>query len=127
VSGTDNHDLRYRSGYLASRTPAPPQGYLQGNPLNATAIGLTALVAPDPLRPGKLKIDLTVDLQDLRMSRSRTMWTGAIDLSLVDPASGAGRSDGQSDRSNRIAAPWSDRQPNQRSVTPPGKEIALRA
>ncbi len=84
-------ELHYRSGYIASRNPAPPSGNTQGNPLDETGIGLTANASPDSAHTGTYKISLTVDLHDIRLERSGAMRSGAIGLTFLDPVSGANR------------------------------------
>jgi VWFA-related protein len=84
-------ELHYRSGYIASRTLAPSVGETQGSPLNATGIGLTATASADSARPATYKVRVTVDLHDVRLDHAGSLRTGALNLTFLDPVSGASR------------------------------------
>jgi VWFA-related protein len=85
--------LRYRKKYVAStrdtrlQTPSPPE--LASDPLNATAIQLAAYAQPDPARPGFQKVDVAVDVNDLKMEHRGDHWIGAFDLGVYIEGAGA--------------------------------------
>ncbi len=78
--------LHYRHVYLASKSPSPgddhppTMGDLFRAPLDATAIGLTAAVVPDPAKPGSRLVQTRVSLEDLQLRREQDRWTGSFDL-----------------------------------------------
>ncbi len=80
-------EVRYRPGYLATKqafaTIVPPiadaLADLLQNPLDATAIGLTAQLTPDT-RPGLYRVRVVVDLHDVHLEREGGRSVGKIDL-----------------------------------------------
>jgi VWFA-related protein len=80
-------EVRYRPGYVATKqalaTIVPPTADtvadLLENPLDATAIGLTAQLTPD-MRPGLYRVRVVVDLHDVHMDREGGGWVGKFDL-----------------------------------------------
>ncbi len=83
-------EIRYRPGYLATKQDlaiaASPSAYelaeLFQNPLDATAIGLTARIEPDP-RPGRYQVQVTVDLHDVRLERASIAHVGKLEVALL--------------------------------------------
>jgi VWFA-related protein len=82
-------EVRYRPGYLATKqaiaTLAAPRANaiadLLENPLDATAIGLVAQLAPD-VQPGLFQVLVTVDLHDVRLEREGNRSVGKLELAL---------------------------------------------
>ncbi len=88
------YHLNYRPGYLATKLPPPSapgsaglglQALLDA-PLDATGIGLTAQLKPDPDHPGTRMLDLTVDLRDIHLQAQNGRVTGAFEVMLLSPA-----------------------------------------
>jgi hypothetical protein len=88
--------LQYRQVYLADRPSAklpndklpddrPAVTDLFLSPLDATSIGLTASIEPDPLQAGHREVRVTIDLADIHMERqvedNAGRWTGSLQLS----------------------------------------------
>lgn len=79
--------VRFRKRYLASKqdprlqTPAVP--VLAADPLEPTAIQLAAYAHPDPARPGFQKVDVSVNVNDLSLTRDGDHWTGAFEMGLA--------------------------------------------
>ena len=90
------YEVRYRPGYFASKSavpvPIPPDQDQFANPLDLTAIGLTAQVRADPGTPEGREIHVTVDLHDLHLERQKGWFTGAFKLSLLFPGTDSIRS-----------------------------------
>jgi hypothetical protein len=83
-----NLEVRYRPGYVATRQApslaAPSESaainqFLE-NPLDATALGLTARFEPDPGKPNAHRVRLTVDLHDVHLERQGVHSVGALQL-----------------------------------------------
>jgi VWFA-related protein len=80
-------EVRYRPGYLATKQelamtalPRPDMiAELFENPLDDTAIGITARTEPDP-RPGRYQVRLTVDLHDVHLERAGPAWVGKVEV-----------------------------------------------
>ncbi len=80
-------EVRYRPGYLATKQDlamsalprADAIAELFENPLDDTAIGLTARTEPDP-RPGRYQVRLTVDLHDVHLERTGVQWVGKVEV-----------------------------------------------
>lgn len=82
-------DIRYRPGYFASAIapPAAPRtspGDLLRNPLDGSAIGLTAT---SNSANGKYEIDVTVDLHDIHFEMKNNRHEATLGLSFADDAS----------------------------------------
>ncbi len=82
-------DVRFRKGYFASKETAPtPQQVGQAiqealsNPLDATAVGLTAKSEADGARPGSYRLTAWVSIGDLHLDRQETaagvVWIGDL-------------------------------------------------
>ena len=82
-------EIRYRPGYLATKaaltTFVAPQAeaiaHIIENPLDATAIGLTAQLTQDS-RPGLQQLRVTVDLHDVHLERNGSRSVGKLELAL---------------------------------------------
>jgi VWFA-related protein len=83
--------LTYRQVYLAAKlsTAAPPGsssddrpsiGDLFRNPLDATAIGLTAAIVADPAKPGTRQIQATVDLAGIQLRHEDGRFLGSFQM-----------------------------------------------
>jgi hypothetical protein len=80
-------DVRYRPGWVATKqeiarsVPSLVDALAQlfANPLDATAIGITAQVRPDTL-PGLYQVRVTVDLHDVHLEREGNRSTGKIEI-----------------------------------------------
>ncbi|HEX4134916.1 MAG TPA: VWA domain-containing protein [Bryobacteraceae bacterium] len=78
--------MRYRENYFAARaideTKARPDlGQLLRDPLDSTQLELVAETAPDPERPGVLRIKVNVDLHNIELRHENAIHSGAVDLS----------------------------------------------
>ena len=79
--------LHYRQVYLAAKPGAqapeekPAVTDLFLSPLDATAIGLTATIEPDPSAPGARQIRTTIDLADVHLERQEDRWIGTLEVS----------------------------------------------
>ena len=79
-----NLDVRYRSGYFAMDTPAPSDRERSAlerreadSPLESTGIGLTAAIA----RAGRsFRLDVTMDVSDLKLKQADNRWTGKAEI-----------------------------------------------
>ena len=91
--------LRFRKKYLATKTDTrlqtPPVAELAGDSLNATAVMLAAVGRPDPTRPGFQKVDVSVNVNDLKMEQRGDGWTGAFELGLYIDGAGPGAGSSQ--------------------------------
>lgn len=80
--------LQYRQVYLASKPETitadtkPGLASLFLSPLDATEIGITAVIEPDPQRAGDRQIRTTVSLGDVQLDRDGDHWTGALQASI---------------------------------------------
>ena len=90
VAGGKHLEIRYRPGYLATKQDlapaASPSAYALAevfeNPLDATAIGLMARIAPDP-RPGRYQVHLTVDLHGVHLERAGIAQVGKVEIAFL--------------------------------------------
>jgi VWFA-related protein len=78
--------MRYRENYFAARAidetrARPDLGQLLRDPLDSTQLELVAETAPDPERPGVLRIKVTVDLHNIELRHENAIHSGAVDLS----------------------------------------------
>jgi hypothetical protein len=82
-------EVRYRPGYVATKqqlsSPVPSQAAalaeLLADPLDATAIGITAQFTPDA-KPGLYQVRVTVDLHDVHLERAGDRSTGKIEVAV---------------------------------------------
>ena len=83
---TAGASVRYRKKYLATKTDprslTPPVGELATDPLNATAVTVAALAQPDAARPGFKKVDVLVNVNDVKLELRGDHWIGAFELGL---------------------------------------------
>jgi VWFA-related protein len=88
VSRRPDLTLKYRHVYLASKADAPGNEQhpsisdLFRTPVDATAIGLTAAIVPDPAKPGARQVQATVDLADIELRREQDRWVGSFQVAL---------------------------------------------
>lgn len=79
-------DLRYKQVYLATKSgSAEEQSAITDilhRPLDASTIGLTAVIAPDPTKPGARRIEVTVDLANVQLQRQDDRWVGSLKVAL---------------------------------------------
>jgi VWFA-related protein len=77
-------DVRYRSGYFAMDPPAPSDQERSAlerreadSPLESTGIGLTAAI----VRAGRsFRLDVTMDVSDLKLKQADNRWTGNAEI-----------------------------------------------
>jgi VWFA-related protein len=97
-SETAGASIRFRKKYLATKSDVrmltPPIFELATDPLVATAVTLAAVAHPDPARPGFQKVDVSVNVNDLKMERG-VAWTGAFELGLYIDGAGPGAGSSQ--------------------------------
>jgi VWFA-related protein len=99
VAAEKHLEVRYRPGYLATKQDlamaALPQAdalaELFLNPLDATALGITARIEPDP-RPGRYQLRVTVDLHDVHLEREGERWVGKLEIAFPAGANARVRS-----------------------------------
>jgi VWFA-related protein len=88
VSRRPDLTLKYRHVYLASKSDAPGEdrhpsiGDLFRTPLDASAVGLTAAIVPDPAKPGARQVLATVDLADIELRREQDRWVGSFQVAV---------------------------------------------
>jgi VWFA-related protein len=88
VSRRPDLTLKYRHVYLASKSDAPGNEQhpsisdLFRTPVDATAIGLTAAIVPDPAKPGARQVQATVDLADIQLRREQDRWVGLFEVAV---------------------------------------------
>jgi hypothetical protein len=77
-------EVRYRDGYyaLAAERDPPTLEELRMDPLDATAIGLTAVARTTTGKPEQPAIEVGVTLRDLRLDHEADRWRGSFDLEL---------------------------------------------
>ena len=79
--------LHYRQVYLASKTgpgdeKKPTVADLFRDAVDATAIGLTAAIVPDPAKPGARQVQATVSLADIELRREQDRWVGSFQVAM---------------------------------------------
>src|SRR5579871_560149 len=86
---TNGAQLHYRKSYVADnlQSPAakqqrPDMETLITDAFDATAIGVMAASAPDPLKPGIHKVQVRVDAGDLQFEHLAGKWVASFDLGL---------------------------------------------
>lgn len=86
--GQKNVSLRFRQGYFAAKTDsaaltAPPTlTQLLQDPLDGTAIGITAVATADASQTGSYQVHVTVDLHDIHLEHQNHVASGSVDVSL---------------------------------------------
>jgi VWFA-related protein len=86
-------EVRARKGYYASESKPPGEkerkksiDEILDNPLDATAIGLTAVAEPVRDKPGVYDLALTFDLSGIHMDRQGDRWVASMDFVTYFPA-----------------------------------------
>jgi VWFA-related protein len=92
VSRRGGFTMRYRQTYRAAKPGAKEEAGENGEPLSlldifhapmdATAVGLTAAVKPDPARPGASLLAMTIDLKDIQLQPEGDRWVGSLQLAM---------------------------------------------
>jgi hypothetical protein len=81
-------ELQYKQVYLATKSgseKAEPKTAITDifhSPLDASAIGLTAIIAPDPAKPGRRRVEVTVDLADVQLQSQGDRWVGSLQVAM---------------------------------------------
>ncbi len=86
-------DTRYRKGYFATPLTAvdsPPASAILKNavfsPADATALGLTASLTPDPAHAGSFILALGMDMQNLSLAAKNNHWADMLNFVIVQQA-----------------------------------------
>ncbi len=86
-------DLRHRKGYYATDLKQPTDNQrntslqeIFARPLEATGIGMTALLQPYPRQAGVFRLVTTFNLQELHLEREKDNWVALITLATYFPA-----------------------------------------
>ncbi len=86
-------DVRHRRGYFATAVPAATSqtaSDILSNaafaPADATGIGLTATITPNPENAGSYILALGMDLQTLRLEERNGKWIGGINFGVIQQA-----------------------------------------
>jgi VWFA-related protein len=78
--------VSFRTQYLATaQAPAHDNGTLTDmfdSPLDATAIGLTAVATPDQTEAGVYHLDITVNLGDVQLRQQGDRWVGSLRMAM---------------------------------------------
>jgi VWFA-related protein len=92
VSHRAGFEMRYRQTYRAAKPGTKEETEDNGEalslldifhaPMDATAIGLTAAVNPDPARPGAKLITMTIGFADIQLQREGDRWTGSLQVAM---------------------------------------------
>jgi VWFA-related protein len=92
VSRRAGFEMRYRQTYRAAKPGTKGEAEENGEPLSlldifhapldATAVGLTAVVKSDPARPGASLIAMTIDLKDIQLQPEGDRWVGSLQLAM---------------------------------------------
>jgi VWFA-related protein len=77
----DAFEVSYRAGYLATKLPTKDEFF--DNPLDLAGVGLAAQLRPDPTRPGRRQLHVTVDLHDVQLESKDGRLSGAFQLALI--------------------------------------------
>jgi VWFA-related protein len=81
-------ELQYKQVYLATKSgsaKAEPKTAIADifhSPLDASAIGLTAMIGPDPTKPGARRVEVIVDLADVQLERQGDRWVGSLQVAM---------------------------------------------
>jgi hypothetical protein len=85
-------DLRHRKGYYATDLKQPTENQRKTSldeifttALEATGIGMTALLEPYPRQAGMYRLVTTFNLQELHLERERENWVALITLATYFP------------------------------------------
>ena len=86
-------DLRHRKGYYATDLKQPTDNQrntslqeIFATPLEATGIGMNAVLRPDPRHAGIYRLVTTFNLQELHLEREKDNWVALITLATYFPA-----------------------------------------
>ena len=86
-------DTRYRKGYFATPLTAvdsPPASAILKNalfsPADATALGLTASLTPDPAHAGSFILALGMDMQNLSLIAKNNRWADMLNFVVAQQA-----------------------------------------
>ncbi len=86
-------DTRYRKGYFATPLTAvdsQPAGEILKNalfsPADATAMGLTASLTPDPAHAGSFILALGMDMQNLSLAAKNSRWADMLNFVIAQQA-----------------------------------------
>jgi VWFA-related protein len=87
-------DVRYRKGYFATPVTAidsqPAAEVLKNalfSPADATALGLTASLTPDPAHAGSFILALGMDMQNLSLAAKNSRWADMLNFVIAQQAS----------------------------------------
>ena len=88
VKARKGDDVRYRRGYFATPLPATQTAGtiltdVALGPVDATGIGLTATLTPEPSAPGTYLMALGMDLNTLRLEEKNGKWSGGINVGII--------------------------------------------
>ena len=78
-------DVLHRSGYFgfgASPPAARDVSEALANPFGAAGIGLLAAAAPIPDEPGRFRVTLAVDVNDIDLTREADHWAGSLAIAM---------------------------------------------
>jgi len=86
-------ELRHRKGYFATDLKQPTERQSEqslqdvfATPLEATGIGMSALLQPYPRQAGMYRLVTTFNLQELHLEREKDNWVALITLATYFPA-----------------------------------------
>jgi len=86
-------DLRARKGYYATELTQPSEKQREeslsevfATPLEATGIGVTALLEPNARQAGVYQLTMTFNLQELHLEREKDNWVALIKVASYFPA-----------------------------------------
>ena len=89
----DGVDLRNRKGYFATDLKQPTESQRKqtlnevfDTPLEATGIGIAALLEPYARQAGVFQLTLSLNLQELHLEREKNNWVAQIELATYFPA-----------------------------------------
>jgi VWFA-related protein len=92
VSRRAGFTMRYRQTYRAAEPGTKGEAEENGEqlslldifhaPMDATEIGLTAAIRPDPARQGARSIAMTIDLADIQLQPQGARWVGSMQVSM---------------------------------------------
>jgi hypothetical protein len=86
-------NLRHRKGYYATDLKQPTENQRQKSlddvfetPLEATGIGVTAILEPYARQAGVFQLTMSFNLQELHLEREKNNWVAQIQLATYFPA-----------------------------------------
>ncbi len=92
VSRRAGFEMHYRQTYRAAKPGTKDETEENGAPLSlldifhapldATAVRLTAVIKPDPARPGAGLLAMTIDLKDIQLQPEGERWVGSLKVSM---------------------------------------------